>query len=306
MCCPSTSGSKDEGISDLGSWISDFASLNSLPLVSVVVPTFDRARLLPRALDSVRGQSFRDWELIVVDDGSADATRELARRERDPRVRWVGQERSGVSAARNRGIREARGDWLAFLDSDDAWRPSKLERQLEALEHDPQFLACHTDEIWIRRGVRVNPRRVHRKYGGWIYHRCLPLCCISPSSILLHRGLPDRIGGFDENFAVCEDYEMWLRLTHRFPVQFVPEPLVVKYGGHADQLSRSRWGLDRYRVSALVKCYRGCALSHQQRIWTAREIVRKSTILAEGFRKRGKESSARYFRQVSRRYRPER
>ncbi len=275
------------------------------PTVSVVVPTHDRGELVARAVRSVLEQTRPAEEIVVVDDGSADGTAELVGR-RFPAARLLRQARHGVSAARNRGIAAAAAEWLAFLDSDDAWRPSKLARQLEALEQDPQFLACHTDEIWIRRGVRVNPRRVHRKYGGWIYHRCLPLCCISPSSILLHRGLLDRIGGFDENFAVCEDYEMWLRLTNRFPVQFVPEPLVVKYGGHSDQLSRSRWGLDRYRVSALVKCYRGCALSHQQRIWTAREIVRKSTILAEGFRKRGKESSARYFRQVSRRYRPER
>lgn len=239
----------------------------------------------------------------MVDDGSSDGTAAVMRQWDDPRIRYLYQPRSGVSRARNRGIEAARHDWIAFLDSDDRWRPRKLERQLEALQSSPEFKICHTDEIWIRRGVRVNPKRIHRKYGGWIYHRCLRRCLISPSSTLLHRSLLQRVGDFDPNYVVCEDYELWLRITCRHPVLFLPEPLVTKFGGHADQLSRSRWGLDRYRLSALIKTYRSGRLSFQQLRWTGREIVRKAGIVAQGFEKRRKFSSARHYRRIEEEWR---
>ena len=175
--------------------------------------------------------------------------------EQDPRIRHFYQEQRGVSAARNAGIGMSRYPWICFLDSDDQWRPAKLHRQLEELECYPHYQVVYTDEIWIRRGKRVNPRKIHRKYSGWIYHRCLPLCIISPSSILLHRSILEREGLFDETFPVCEDYEMWLRISSRQPILFLEEPLIVKVGGHPDQLSQSRWGLDRYRLQALVKIY---------------------------------------------------
>ncbi len=272
-------------------------------MVSVVLPTHNRRHLLPAAIESVRAQSFQDWELLVVDDGSTDGTWSLLEGLEDSRIRIFRQQHRGVSRARNLAIRESRSVWLGFLDSDDRWTPTKLQRQLEALEEHPELQICHTDEVWIRRGVRVNPKHKHQKYGGWIYHRCLPLCLISPSSVLLQRRLLLRRGAFDENFPVCEDYELWLRLTSQFPVLFVPEPLVFKYGGHADQLSRSRWGLDRYRISALIKIHEGGQLSYQQGRWTAQEIVRKARILAKGFAKRGKLSASDYFELLALRWR---
>ena len=271
-------------------------------MISVIIPTFNRKQLLLEAVESVRRQSFRDWELLVVDDGSTDGTDQVIESLICDEIRCIRQKHSGVSAARNRGIRAARNDWIAFLDSDDYWHKQKLQQQFEALQANPEYLAVHTDEIWIRSGVRVNPRKHHQKRSGWMFHHCLRLCLISPSSILLHRSLLDESGLFDESFPVCEDYELWLRITARRPVFFVPEKLVVKRGGHADQLSRSRWGMDRYRVRGLLKSVDSGYLTPQQRQWAAAEIVRKSEILEQGFAKRGRMDRASHYRELRRRF----
>ena len=257
-------------------------------MISIIIPTFNRGQFLARAIQSVREQTFQDWELIVVDDGSEDESQQIVQKFQDERIRYFYQERRGVSAARNAGIGLSRYPWICFLDSDDHWKPAKLHRQLEELERRPHHQVIYTDEIWIRRGNRINPRKIHRKYSGWIYHRCLPLCIISPSSILLHRHILEREGFFDEDFPVCEDYEMWLRISSRQPILFLDEPLIVKVGGHPDQLSRSLWGLDRYRLQALIKIYSSGQLTPQQQLWTARQIIEKLTILATGFANRGK------------------
>ncbi len=152
--------------------------------ISVVIPTYDRLRLLSRALDSVAAQSRKADEIVVVDDGSRDGTERFVL-ETYPEVRLLRQENRGVSAARNAGIRAATGGLIAFLDSDDEWLPCKLERQLEAMDASPESRLCHTDEIWIRDGRRVNPMKKHQKFGGWIFDKALPLCVISPSSVVV-------------------------------------------------------------------------------------------------------------------------
>ena len=160
--------------------------------VSVVIPTFNREARLSAAIRSVLNQSLTPSEIIVVDDGSTDATENIIKSFSE--VRYIHQENQGVSQARNHGIRLAEHEWIAFLDSDDEWLPRKLERQWRALDSQPQYRFCHTDEIWIRRGKRVNPKKIHQKYGGWIYHRCLPLCIISPSSVMVNYQIFDNVG----------------------------------------------------------------------------------------------------------------
>jgi glycosyltransferase involved in cell wall biosynthesis len=256
------------------------------PKVSVVIPTCDRIETLPRSLDSVINQTFSDWELIVVDDGSTDGTDEMILRDY-PAVRLHRQENGGVSAARNAGVALAAGEWIAFLDSDDAWLPEKLERQLSALANEPELRLSHTDEIWIRNDRSVNQPKAYAKAGGGIYHRCLPLCCICPSSVLLRGDLFDEIGGFDETFPVCEDYDLWLRITARESVHYLDEALVRKYGGHEDQLSTTTWGMDRYRIRALEKILAEGILSPKDQLLTKETLIRKLRILIAGARKRG-------------------
>lgn len=252
--------------------------------VSIVIPTHDRARTLPRALDSVQAQTRPADEIIVIDDGSTDVTDRLIR-SRYPQVIYRHQPNRGVSAARNHGIRIATGDWIALLDSDDAWLPDKLEHQLAAI--GPDTVLVHCDEIWYRNGVRVNPMKKHAKAGGWIYRRCLPLCAISPSAALIRRTLFDTVGLFDEALPACEDYDLWLRITARFPVTFVAEPLVFKYGGHADQLSRRHPAMDRFRVRVLERMLESGVLEPDDRRATLDILVHKLGVLEAGARKRG-------------------
>lgn len=262
--------------------------------VSVVVPTYNRAALLPRALDSVLAQSRPADELIVVDDGSEDGSAALLAA-RYPQARVLRQPNRGVSAARNAGIRAARGGWIALLDSDDLWRPDKLARQLAAAGADARLVHC--DELWIRDGRRVNPKRRHAKYGGYIYRRCLPLCALSPSAVLIRREVFAEIGLFDESLPACEDYDLWLRVCARYPVRYLDEPLVVKYGGHDDQLSRRYWGMDRFRIVALEKILAGAApLGVDDRRATLQTLLSKLEVYLAGVEKRGRADEAVRYR----------
>jgi len=272
-----------------------------MPQVSVIIPTYNRAHILMRAVDSVLAQTFQQIEILVIDDGSTDNTPEMLNAY-GGRIRVLSQENGGVSLARNVGIQAASGQFIAFLDSDDAWMPDKLERQVAALTAQPQLPLCHTEEIWIRNGVRVNPKKKHRKRGGYIFPYCLPLCVISPSSSILRRELLDEVGLFDEHLPACEDYDLWLRITHTHDVVFLEDPLLVKYGGHDDQLSRKYWGIDRFRVQALVKLLETAALTDEQRRQTCRELQRKCAILAAGCRKRQKIEECTYYTNLPTKY----
>jgi len=255
--------------------------------VSVVIPTYDRAARVERAVASVLAQTRPADEVVVVDDGSTDGTAERLRTA-FPAVTVLGTENRGVSAARNHGIARTSGDWIAFLDSDDEWREEKLEAQLEALAAAPGYRLCHCDEVWIRGGRRVNPRRVHEKRGGWIYRHCLPRCAISPSSAMVARTLFDEVGLFDESLPACEDYDLWLRVCAREPVLFVDRRLVVKYGGHDDQLSRTVPALDRWRIRALIKILDSDVLDEEDRRATIATLHRKIDVYAAGAGKRGR------------------
>jgi len=261
---------------------------------SVIVPTYNRGHLLPRALNSIAAQTQTPLEVIVVDDGSTDDTIAILRREY-PDVVIFQETHRGVSAARNRGIQASRGDWIAFLDSDDEWLPEKLARQNAALVSTPTILLCHTEEVWVRNGVRVNPMKKHAKRGGGIFEDCLPLCCMSPSSVVVHREVLEDVGVFDESLPACEDYDLWLRITSRYPVVFIDEPLVVKHGGHNDQLSRRYWGMDRFRITALEKLLGSDSLNDTQRAVAERVCAEKIDIYRTGAKKRGRHDEARRY-----------
>ena len=261
----------------------------SQPDISVIIPAFNRAHTLPKALDSVLSQTLKPREIIVVDDGSTDETNAVLANY--PGLCIISQDNRGVSAARNVGIEKAGGDWIAFLDSDDEWLSDKLEKQWDAICNDDKLI-CHTDEIWIRNGKRVNPMKKHQKFGGWIYERCLPLCVISPSSVMIHRSVFEDVGVFDESLEVCEDYDLWLRICAKYSILFIDEPLIVKYGGHEDQLSRKYWGMDRFRVKALEKMMSFGALNDEDEKATVNMILQKCGIIINGMKKRGNNDEA--------------
>ena len=265
--------------------ISD-SNLDKMLKISVIITTFNRRHLLQKAIRSVLGQSYSPHEIIVIDDGSEDGTDRLVR-EQFPQIIYHRQANRGISAARNNGIKMSTGDWIAFLDADDEWLPDKLYLQATALEQNPGHNICHTDEQWIRHGRRVNQMKKHRKYGGNIFEKCLPLCIISPSSVIIKQSLFDRTGLFNTALPVCEDYEMWLRICAKEPVLYIDQPLIIKYGGHADQLSRRYWGMDRFRIMALENILRQEDLDFNQRLAVLQTLIKKTIIVRNGAEKRG-------------------
>jgi glycosyltransferase involved in cell wall biosynthesis len=270
------------------------------PLVSVIIPTYNRGWILKEALESVLAQDFCDFELIVVDDGSTDDTAEILAG-CGPSVRVLTQTNRGVSAARNRGLAAARGRLVAFLDSDDIWLPGKLKEQAGFLRANPEAVVCQTQELWIRDGVRVNPKERHRKFSGTIFERCLPLCLVSPSAVMIRKCLFEVVGVFDEQLPACEDYDLWLRISCRYPIHLIDKPLIVKRGGHIDQLSRAP-GLDKYRIRALEKILDSGLLSPGQHRAAARTLEQKCGVYAVGCRRRGRQDEARFYEQLAQRF----
>ena len=272
-----------------------------MPLVSVIIPTYNRASVLPRAIKSVLGQTFRDFELLVVDDGSDDSTADILGTF-DGRLTALFQENRGVAAARNLGIKCSTGPFLAFLDSDDEWLPEKLARQTDIVDvEDPDFI-CHTDEIWLRNGMELRQKGIHRKQGGRFFPRALERCLISPSSVMVSRELMDRVGWFDESLPAAEDYDLWLRITAFHDVDFVQERLVIKHGGREDQLSVLTPAIDRFRISAILKILENASLCNDYREAAIRELIRKCNVVASGCMKRGKKEEAETYIETALRY----
>lgn len=257
-----------------------------MPTISAIIPTYNRLPSLRIAVESVLSQRYPVHELIVVDDGSSDGTREWC--EDQGGITLITQPNQGVSHARNRAIEAATGEWIGLLDSDDRWYPEKLDVQVSAINQSPQYRLCHCDEHWIRNGKRVNPKFKHRKYGGDVFAHCLPLCAISPSATLLHQSLLNDVGLFDETLPACEDYDLWLRIAVREEVLYVDQALLEKTGGHVDQLSQRYPAMDTFRLKALAKLLRGNSLSDEQRVLTNDMFLEKLRIFCNGARKRGK------------------
>ncbi len=256
------------------------------PEVSVIIPNYDRHGEMERAVDSVLSQEEVEFELLVVDDASNDPPLALYERVEVLGHRVLrGESRLGPGPCRNRAAELARGEYLALLDSDDYWLPGKLSRQLASLRSSGLRIG-QVEEVWIRNGVRVNPLKVHRMEAGDLFERSLRAVCVSPSSVLLERSLFLELGGFDEELFVCEDYDLWLRAAVGERFHLLEEALVVKHGGHADQLSRALPAMDRFRVRCLLKGLR-IGLFGERWALAAEEAVRKIGIMLTGAEKRG-------------------
>lgn len=253
--------------------------------ISVILPTYNRKHTLLRSIDSILKQTYKPLEIIIIDDGSSDGSSELIESDY-PSIRLIKQSNLGVSSARNKGIKYSKGQWIALLDSDDEWLPDKLEKQVQSLKEYSDYLFCHTNEIWIRRGVRVNQGKKHQKYGGYIFDKCLDICRVSPSSSLFHKSILEDVGLFDESLRVCEDYDLWLRITAKYPILFLDEFLIKKYGGHKDQLSKVPEGIEQYRIQSLEKILVSSLLTESQLSSLKVMLLKKLSILSNGLKKR--------------------
>ncbi len=261
-------------------------------MVSVVITTYNRRAYLREATQSVISQDYKDKEIIIVDDGSSDNS---FLEVKGLPVRYVWKQNGGISSARNMGIGVSQGEYIAFLDVDDLWKKGKLTAQMEAMQTNHAAIS-YTDEIWIRNGKHLNQGNRHRKYTGFIFEQCLPLCIISPSSVVIKRSIFDKVGLFDEILPVCEDYDMWLRITSRYPVLFIDKPLITKRGGHTDQLSRAYEAIDRFRIQSLVKIMQSGIVSDlSMRALALAELKKKCRIFAKGAKKRGRFQEADHY-----------
>jgi len=271
--------------------------------ISVIIPAFNRANFLKKAIESVLSQTYQGFELIVVDDGSTDNTYEIVSEFKNNIV-YINQKNRGVAAARNTGIRRAKNKFLAFLDSDDCWDKEKLAIQIDEMQKNPSYLISHTREIWYRNGKLLSQKKKHKKYHGYIFDKCLPLCAVGMSTVMIKKELFERVGEFDENFPCCEDYDFWLRISVRHPFLLIDKPLTLKDGGRSDQLSFIyRTGMDKFRIQAIAKVLEaGNILSDDQRRLATGELKRKCRIYGNGCVKYGREKEGGYYLKLAKKH----
>jgi len=275
-------------------------NITTNPLVSVIIPTYNRGWIIKEAVDSVLSQNFLGFEIIVVDDGSTDNTQDILSAYKND-IKVLKHNNQGVSAARNRGIALASGRFIAFLDSDDLWMPNKLSTQVDFFNTNKEALICQTEEIWIRNNVRVNPKKRHKKLSGMIFEPSLCLCMVSPSAVMIKRELFETVGLFDESLPACEDYDLWLRISSGYPVYLIDTPLTIKRGGHDDQLSQAP-GLDKYRIQAIKKIIEGNMLSIKQYRAAVKILKEKCYIYANGCLKRNRKDEALLYTNLAESY----
>lgn len=269
-------------------------------MISVIIPTYNRHSFLKKAVQSVLKQSFKNFELIIVDDGSDDGTKKLVQSFCDERIRYFYQKNQGVSSARNKAVIESRGDLIAFLDSDDYWKGKKLEKQLKFMESTSSIIS-HTQELWYRRGKILNQKKEHRKSSGNLFAKSLEMCSISISTVMMKKSLFEIVGLFDENLPSCEDYDLWLRVTSRYPVFLLDEELTIKDGGRPDQLSHRIPMLDRFRIQSICKSLENKQLDSEQAILALNALQKKCRIYINGCRKHGREEEALRYERILKR-----
>ena len=268
-------------------------------MVSVVIPVYNRASVIGRCVDSVLQQRDCDFELILVDDASPEPAEAVYQDvlEKGHTVLRMAENR-GPGFCRNRGAEVAGGEWIGFLDSDDHWLPGKLSRHLSDLAQSGMDIG-QTSEIWYRGGQRVNPPKPHKISGGDLFKRSLKAVCVSSSTVMLKADLFRRFGGFDEDMFVCEDYDLWLRIAAEKPFQHLDEELVVKYGGHDDQLSSALPAMDRYRILSILK-WLNSSQREDQREMARTELFRKLKILSKGSAKRDRHQAVELCGRITR------
>ncbi|MDP2924600.1 MAG: glycosyltransferase [Candidatus Omnitrophota bacterium] len=270
----------------------------SKPFFSIIIPTYNREKFLKIAIRSVLEQSSDDYELIVVDDGSKDNTKKLFDDLGDKKAKYLYQRHQGVSSARNKGIAKAKGEFICFLDSDDRFRHNKLEITYQYIKKYPEYKIFHTEEIWYRRGQLLPQKIYHKKPTGFVFESAAKLCSISISTAAIKRDIFNEIGLFDETMPACEDYDFWLRLTHRQPVFLIPQYLTIKEGGHPDQQSIKFPAMDTLRIYALQKILESGELNKKNHKIALNELKIKCEIFIKGALKRGKVKEIQHYQKL--------
>jgi len=245
--------------------------------ISVIIPSYNRAKFILKAIDSILNQSIQIDEIIIVDDGSTDETKELVTSISNDHIKYIYQENKGVSNARNIGIKVAKNQWLCFLDSDDIWHENKIEKQINFHQKNTHIFFSHTDELWMFNNKIINQKKHQQKPFGFCFEKNIPNTLIGASTVMIHKKVLEDIGYFDETLVACEDYDLWLKILLKYELGLINEKLITKIAGHENQLSFTTRLIDEYRISSLLKHknskYKDLILS---------EIVKKCNILIKG------------------------
>lgn len=282
--------------------------MNKNPFFSIIVPAYNREKFLKIAVRSVLEQSFEDYELIVVDDGSTDRTPDMFERRdtcyvrRDTKINYTYQDNKGPAAARNRGLKEAKGEFICFLDSDDRFRHDKLKTTHEYIEKYPQYQIFHSEEIWYRKGELLPQKIHHKKPSGFVFENAVKLCSVSISTAAIKKTIFGDVGLFDETMPACEDYDFWLRATHKYPVFLIPQYLTIKEGGHPDQQSIKFPAMDTLRIYALNKILEGGVLNEENFQVALGELKNKCEIFIKGALKRNKLKEVEHYRELVKKF----
>lgn len=231
-----------------------------MPKVSVIIPTYNCERYLPDALESVFKQSFRDFEVVIVDDGSTDGTQEAVKKFKKKygeKVNYVYQENRGLACARNTAIRHSRGKYIAILDADDMFLPDRLKEGVKAFEEHPEVGLVHANIFWMSEAGRIisTPKRDVSVLSGRIFrHIFLRNAHVSISTVLVKKECFDSVGLFDENLSRlgCEDREMWLRISNVYPFLYI-DRLLGLYRIRHDSMSRDKGKMLRARYYVVDK-----------------------------------------------------
>ncbi|MDC7124798.1 MAG: glycosyltransferase family A protein [Spirochaetales bacterium] len=288
-----------------------------MPEVSIIIPVYNREQLLKEAVYSVFGQTFKDYEIIIVNDGSTDnslfeAEQLCKEPNAEGRCRVINIEHCGFpGAVRNRGVESSSGEFIAFLDSDDLWLPSKIEQQLEYMKTS-KALISHTREIWQRGDRIISQKKQRHERAGDIFKDALGKCIIGPSTVMIDREFYIKTGGFHEKIEIAEDYEYWLRITASNRIGYLDIPLTTKRAGGWPQLSEKYGKIEWFRLNALSALlgvelpmmtvaplymgnYKWPGFDDQHFSLAMDELLFKCNVWADGCRKRGKNYEADEF-----------
>jgi len=242
--------------------------------ISLIIPTFNRAKHIEQTLLSAFNQTVKLDEIIVIDDGSQDNTKQLLEYYD---INYIYQENQGVSSARNRGIKEAKNEWICFLDSDDIWEDTKIEKQIAFHKLHPNILFSHTDELWRFNDKIIKQKKHQLKTSGYCFKQNIPNTLIGASTVICHKSIFDNVGVFDEELQACEDYDLWLRILDKYELGLINEKLITKIAGHRGQLSFETPLMDSFRIKALLK-----HLNSKYREEVKQEIIKRCDILIKG------------------------
>ena len=258
-------------------------------LVSVIIPVYNRYEQLTEAVESVLRQTFQNYEIIIVDDGSEDERIEWFSISNG--LKYYKTEHTGMPGfVRNRGFEIARGNYIAFLDSDDMWNIYKLERQFQYMDKHPEYRIMHTKEIWIRNGKILSQSKQKHKREGDIFKDGLKKCIVGPSTVLLESSLFEEFGGFREDLEIAEDYELWLRVLSKYEIGYLDESLIIKRDGDWAQLSKKYDYIEIFRIKGLKDLVENGYFEEKKMAEARKELMRKIEIYMKGVKKRGKKA----------------